>query len=205
MLRKRLFAWFYNLMGHPKPDAPFTQDYRQPLVEQATGHVLEIGAGTGGNLPFYPPAVTHLTLLEPNPHMIGHMRPHRDRLHPAGDIVQAPGERLPFGGAAFDTVLITHVLCSVRDQAAVLAEVRRVLRPGGAFLFVEHVADAPNTFNHTMQHVINPAWKFIGDGCHLTRNTGAAIRAAGFSSLHITDFKAWGGVVGPHVIGEATV
>lgn len=206
MLRKRLFATFYNLTGHPSEEDKFTRQKRIPLVGQASGDVLEIGAGTGGNLAFYPPDVS-LTLLEPNPFMIRYLRRTLDErgLSDAA-VIEAQAEGIPLPDASMDTVVSVHVLCSVRDQAHVLAEIKRVLRPGGRFLFLEHVADHPGTVNHTVQRVINPAWRFVGDGCHLTRDTGAAIRAAGFSKVVVDDFRAaWGGVVGPHVTGYAVV
>ncbi|MFS8641096.1 MAG: class I SAM-dependent methyltransferase [Symbiobacteriaceae bacterium] len=127
--RKRAFAWCYHHLlsrqGEPDFSDPFTREVRAPLLAQARGDVLEIGAGTGGNLPFYPPGV-RLTLLEPNPYMIRYLDGNCTA-HAAdcAAIVEGIGERLPFPANSFDTVLTTHVLCSVRDQSEVLAEVRR--------------------------------------------------------------------------------
>lgn len=209
-LRKRLFAWCYHhlLAGGAAPDLddPFTRDVRLPLLQRARGDVLEVGAGEGGNLSLYPPGV-RLTLLEPNPFMIRYLR---ERCAvpdaPCVSVVEAVGERLPFSGARFDTVVTTHVLCSVRDLPGVLGEVRRVLRPGGQFLFVEHIAAPPDSLTNRVQRVINPAWMLVGDGCHLTRNTGAAIRAAGFQQVDAEAFEVggWPRVVSPHVVGAAT-
>ncbi|NLH06841.1 MAG: class I SAM-dependent methyltransferase [Chloroflexi bacterium] len=209
--RKRAFAWCYHHLlsrqGEPDFSDPFTREVRAPLLAQARGDVLEIGAGTGGNLPFYPPGV-RLTLLEPNPYMIRYLDGNCTA-HAAdcAAIVEGIGERLPFPANSFDTVLTTHVLCSVRDQSEVLAEVRRVLRPGGRFLFIEHVAAQPGTLNHRAQHAINPVWQWVGDGCHLTRDTGAAIRAAGFEHVEIRPYnvRVWPPLASPPVFGSAMV
>lgn len=202
--RRRLFAWFYHhlraLSGDPDPQGPFIRDILAPLLARARGDVLEVGAGDGGNLPHYPSGVS-LTLLDVNAYMLGYLPEAGDGRRPA---VQGAGEALPFPSAHFDTVVATHVLCSVRDQARTLGEVRRVLRPGGRFLFLEHVAAPPGTGTARAQQVINPVWRALGDGCHLTRDTGAAIEAAGFRSValeRLTLDGLW--IVGPHVVGVA--
>ncbi len=210
-LRKRLFAWCYHHLldgkSDPDPDDPFTRDVRAPLLGRARGDVLEIGAGEGGNLSLYPSGV-RLTLLEPNPFLIRYLRARCAAPgSPCVSVVEGVGERLPFPDTHFDTVVTTHVLCSVRDLPGVLGEVRRVLRPGGQFLFVEHVAAPPDSRTNRVQRAVNPAWKFVGDGCHLTRDTGAAIRAAGFRQVDLTAFEVdvWPRIVSPHVAGAATV
>lgn len=203
MLRKRIFAYFYHQFNADESGTDdFTERYRIPLIAQARGRVLEIGAGDGGNLRFYPPGVD-LTLLEPNPFMMTYLRERVAARGLQAELVEAPGEALPFAEASFDTVLTTHVLCSVGEPERVLAEVRRVLRPGGRFLFLEHVADEPGTLVHGVQRAINPAWRWAGDGCHLTRDTAASIRAAGFRQVTIQPFKADWGIVAPHIYGSA--
>lgn len=206
-LGKRLFAWMYHYLlsnrGHPDPDDPLTRDVRIPLLTQATGDVLEIGAGDGGNLTLYPPEI-RLTLLEPNPYLRGYLEQACAAHRRGCAVVDGVGEALPFPDASFDTVVTTHVLCSVHDQARVLGEVRRVLRPGGRFLFMEHVAAHPGTRTYRLQRTINPLWKTVGDGCHLTRDTGATIRAAGFDRVEISAFEgSLPSVVSPHVSGVA--
>lgn len=205
-LRKRLFAWIYHhLLSSGSLEDPLTHDIRAPLIARARGDVLEIGAGDGGNLALYAPGI-RLTLLEPNPYMLSYLREAcNGRDYTCISVVEGYGERLPFPEQSFDTVITTHVLCSVSSQQQVLAEIRRVLRPGGMFLFVEHVADAPRTLVYHTQRLINPLWKAVGDGCHLTRDTGAAILAAGFSTVEIVPYKAgWPAIVSPHVYGVAT-
>lgn len=190
--------------GHPDMADALTRDVRAPLLAQARGRVLEIGAGDGSNLPLYPPDV-RLTLLDPNPFLLRHASQLNHRpahLRPA--LLEGVGERLPFPDNAFDTLVATHVLCSVRDQARALAEIRRTLRPGGRFLFLEHVAAPPDSGTHRVQRVINPVWRAIGDGCHLTRDTGAAIRAAGFAHVELRTFDAgFPAFVSLHIVGTA--
>lgn len=206
---KRLFAWMYHnlLNGRGKPDLsdPLSREIRVPLLKQARGDVLEIGAGDGGNLPLYPNEVSSLTLLEPNPYMITYLK-QACRAYEAkcALIVEGYGEQLPFPDRSFDTVVATHVLCSVKSQARVLDEIKRILRPQGLFLFLEHVAAPPQTFVYRLQHLLNPAWKLVGEGCHLTRDTGAAIQAAGFREVEINPFEAgFPAIVSPHVWGVA--
>ncbi len=206
---KRLFAWMYHHLlsdkGSPNMSDPLTRDVRAPLLARSAGSVLEIGAGDGANLPLYPPGI-RLTFLEPNPHL----HPHLDRVC-AGQrvicdaIIEASAEDIPFPDSHFDTVVSIHVLCSVADQSRALAEIRRVLRPGGLFLFLEHVSAPPRTPTYRMQRIVNPLWKTVGDGCHLTRDTGAAIRAAGFAIVEIDTFETatFPAIVSPHITGSA--
>lgn len=210
LLRKRLFAWMYHnlLSGQGEADLsdPMTRNVRAPLIARARGDVLEIGAGDGGNLPLYPPGI-RLSLLEPNPFLFRYLRA-RCQEYPfvCEALVAGYGERLPFPDESFDTIITTHVLCSVADQAGVLAEIRRVLRSGGQFLFLEHVAAHPGTALYRRQRLVNPIWKAVGDGCHLTRNTDAAIHAAGFTAIDLTRFEHEGfpAIVSPHIYGVAT-
>lgn len=176
----RLIAALYDPFMR-RTEAACLQGWRAELLEQATGRVLEIGAGTGANLPHYPPAVTRLDLTEPDPHMLGKL--HR-RLAEASDgrahAGSAASGALPFPDASFDTVVTTLVLCSVPDVPAALAEVRRVMRPGGHLLFLEHVAAEEWPSRLAWQRRIEPLWKRVSGNCHLTRRTGDAIRGAGF-------------------------
>jgi ubiquinone/menaquinone biosynthesis C-methylase UbiE len=155
--------------------------WRRDLLAPLAGSVLEIGAGTGSNLPFYPPSVTSLVLSEPDQHM-------RARLVAASagsdrkvEVISAPAERLPFPDGSFDAVVSALVLCSVGDQATVLAEIRRVLRPNGRFVFIEHVAAKGSPRQLRQQRWIEPVWKRLVGNCHLTRSTEDAIETAGFA------------------------
>jgi ubiquinone/menaquinone biosynthesis C-methylase UbiE len=152
--------------------------------------VLEIGAGTGANLPYYP-LDAQLTVLEPNPSMAARLRRKAELL---GRVVQVDvheGDRLPYADSTFDAVVVSLVLCSVADQQAMLAEVKRVLRSGGVFLFMEHVA-ARDERIRTWQRRLTPIQRFVADGCELDRDTGAAIRAASFASAQVEEVDVSG-------------
>jgi ubiquinone/menaquinone biosynthesis C-methylase UbiE len=153
---------------------------RQRLVSQASGEVLEIGFGSGATLPFYDPArVTGLTVVEPSEGMNRRAAAHLAASPVPIRSVPGAGERLPFADASFDTVVCCLTLCSVADVGQVLAEVRRVLRPGGRFLFMEHVlSDDPE--RQRWQHRLNPIQKVVGVGCNLNRPSAHLVRDAGF-------------------------
>jgi SAM-dependent methyltransferase len=169
---ERIFPWMIDR----GLDTPGINARRARLLAEARGATLEIGFGTGVTLPFYDfGKVTALTVVEPS---TGMNRLAARRIAAAGapvEVVAGGGERLPFADARFDTVVTSLTLCSVDDPAAVLAEIRRVLKPGGRFLFLEHVrSDDPARARLT------PLQKVIGVGCHLDRPTAEWVRAAGF-------------------------
>ncbi len=158
-------------------------EWRAELLGTLEGAVIEIGAGTGRNLDLYPSSVTRLVACEPN----RHMRAHLEHALAAGtgavgavEVVDAPAEHLPFPDATFDAAVSTLVLCSVDDPTAALDEVRRVLRPGGRLVFIEHVAAEDRPGRLAWQHRLEPVWKRLAGNCHLTRRTEDAIGGAGF-------------------------
>jgi SAM-dependent methyltransferase len=153
---------------------------RAKVVPRAHGRVLELGAGGGANFALYDPhQVTSVEGVDPSPELL--TRAHRAAKTEGIPFNIEPGvaEALPFPDASFDTVLTTFTLCSVQDQAQALAEARRVLKPEGRLLFCEHGA-APDPSVAKWQRRIEPVWKRIGGGCHLTRPVSAAIAQAGF-------------------------
>lgn len=153
---------------------------RSQIVPHAAGDVLELGCGGGINMEFYDPArVTRFTGLDPSPELLAMSRAAAAARGMAADIQGGVGEAMPFADARFDTVVTTFTLCSVADQAAVLREIRRVLKPGGTALFVEH-GRAPDAGVAKWQRRIEPVWKRIGGNCHLTRPIGDAYEQAGF-------------------------
>jgi ubiquinone/menaquinone biosynthesis C-methylase UbiE len=155
--------------------------WRVDLLAHAEGDVLEIGAGTGANLPLYPPGIRSLQLTEPDADMLARLRRRMsDAPVPQVQAREAAVDALPFADASFDTVVSTLVLCSVPDVGRALAEVRRVLRPGGRLLFLEHVAADDRPARLAWQHRLEPIWTRISGNCHLTRRTGELIRQAGF-------------------------
>src|SRR6476469_3611221 len=155
------------------------RDLRRDLLAGARGRVLELGAGTGLNLELYPPSVEDRTLVEPDPHMIKQLRNRVTDLGSAAQVVEAPGEKLPFEADSFDSVVVTLVLCTVPDQKGTLREIKRVLKPEGRFLFLEHVR-SPEPGLAKWQDRLEKPWRFLGDGCHCNRDTEAALEAAGF-------------------------
>ena len=177
--------------------------YRRACLGRVGGDVLEIGGGTGANLHLYPPDAS-LTFLEPNPHMARRLRRRAGRLGLKVRVVERGGESMPFADASFDSVVSTLVLCSVADLEAVVAEARRVLRPGGRFVFYEHVR-ARGAVGMALQRGLNPVWSRVTCGCHLDRDIVAAVGAAGFASVSVEPFDIRFGtpLALPNVIGEA--
>ena len=154
---------------------------RSKIVPHAAGDVLELGCGGGINMEFYDPArIRSFTGLDPSPELLTMSRAAAAAHGMAADIVGGFGEAMPFESGRFDTVVTTFTLCSVADQAAVLAEIRRVLKPGGTALFLEHGA-APDANVAKWQRRIEPIWKRIGGNCHLTRPISDAYERAGFA------------------------
>lgn len=153
---------------------------RAELLRQAHGTVVELGAGTGLNLEHYAPDVD-LVLTEPEPPMARRLRERVERERPGARVVEAAAERLPLADASADTVVATLVLCTVGDVAATLAEIRRVLRPDGRLLFLEHVAAEPGTRLRGWQDRLERPWRAVAHGCHPNRDTEAALRSAGFT------------------------
>lgn len=174
----RLFAAGYDRFMAGTEKAGLAERRRE-LLAQAHGRVLEIGGGTGANLAHYPLTVEELVVTEPEEPMARRLERKLGASERAVRVVRAPAERLPFADASFDCVVSTLVLCTVPDQAAALAELRRVLKPGGRLLFLEHVR-AGDARLARWQDRWNPLQRRIGHGCNCNRATLAAIAAAGF-------------------------
>jgi ubiquinone/menaquinone biosynthesis C-methylase UbiE len=172
----RLFARFYD-RGLAASEAAGLSELRATLLGTARGRVLELGAGTGLNLTHYPATVGELVLTEPEEPMLRRLQPRAAAHTPPASTVRAPAERLPFADGSFDTVVCTLTLCTVRDLPAALAEIRRVLVPGGRLLFLEHVR-ARTARDARLQDRLTPVWRRIAHGCHPNRDTLAAIEAA---------------------------
>ncbi len=154
---------------------------RSRIVPQASGDVLELGCGGGINMEFYDPArIISFAGLDPSPGLLSASRAAAQAKGMAADIRAGVGEAMPYPDASFDTILVTFTLCSVSSQAQTLSEMRRVLRPGGKALFLEH-GSAPDADVQAWQRRIEPVWKRIGGGCHLTRPISEAYASAGFS------------------------
>ena len=160
--------------------------YRRRLVPAAEGRVLEIGIGSGLNLPFYGPSVREVVGLDPSAPLRRMAGKQAARSGMGVRVLEGSAEAIPLEDASFDTVLTTWTLCSVRDAGAALAEIRRVLKPAGHLLFVEH-GSAPDAGVARWQDRLTPLWKPIAGGCHLNRPIEALIRRAGFGlpDLHV--------------------
>lgn len=200
-----LIAKIYDRFMAPTEDACL-RDWRREVVAGASGRVLEIGAGTGANLEFYGSEVDRLILVEPDPHMREQLA---EKVRASGrtgvQIVPIIAEALPASDESIDTVVSTLVLCSVEVPEQVLREVRRVLRPGGALRFLEHVGAHDNPGRRKWQERIEPMWKVAADGCHLTRETAETIQRTGFEMDELTREsmrKAWP-ILRPTVRGVA--
>ena len=155
--------------------------WRAELLRDLSGAVLEVGAGTGVTLPHYPKWVARLVVCEPDTHMRRKLKRKVDASALRNiEISDAPLDSLPFRAGEFDAVVCSLVLCSVPDQPAALAEIARVLKPGGRLVFLEHVAADGRPERLKWQRRIEPVWKHLMGNCHLTRRTEAAIAAAGF-------------------------
>jgi ubiquinone/menaquinone biosynthesis C-methylase UbiE len=153
---------------------------RSRIVPQASGDVLELGCGGGINMDFYDATkIISFSGLDPSPALLNRSRDAAQAKGMSADIRGGLGEAMPFADASFDTLLVTFTLCSVDDQRQVLREMRRVLRPDGKVLFLEH-GSAPDADVRKWQRRIEPVWKRIGGGCHLTRAISGAYEAAGF-------------------------
>ncbi|MEM9380700.1 MAG: class I SAM-dependent methyltransferase [Planctomycetota bacterium] len=201
----RLFARYYDCATERYERA--VADDKRRLLAGVSGTVVEIGPGTGSNLEYLSPG-TRLIGIEPNVHM------HRLLLEKAAsleldvDLRPLSAGRMPLEDGAADVVLSTLVLCSVPDVAAALAEVRRVLRPGGRFVFWEHVLAPEGRWRRLFQHAMTPAQRFLASDCRANRDLAAAIRGAGFESVVLEGFEppreagvpSW---IRPHVRGTA--
>ncbi len=166
--------------------------YRGRLVPAAEGRVLEIGIGSGLNLPFYGPGVVELIGLDPSASLLRMARGQAARSGIGIRMLEGSAEAIPLEDASFDTVLTTWTLCSISDAGAALGEIRRVLKPAGHLLFVEH-GSAPDAGVARWQDRLTPLWRPIAGGCHLNRPIAALIRRAGFG---IPDLHA-GYMAGP--------
>jgi ubiquinone/menaquinone biosynthesis C-methylase UbiE len=141
--------------------------------------VVEIGIGSGLNLPFYAPTAAHVIGVDPSPRLLAMARERRRAAAPPVDLVEGSAEAIPLDDASVDTVVVSWTLCSIPDPSRALGEMRRVLRPGGRLLFVEH-GRAPDALVRWWQDRLTPAWRRLSGGCHLNRAVGDLIAGAGF-------------------------
>lgn len=153
--------------------------YRARVILAAEGRVLEVGMGSGLNLPLYPPRVECVIGVEPSPRLLAMAHRAMNKATVPVEFLEASAEAIPLTDKSIDTVVTTWTLCSIPDASRALLEMRRVLKPGGRLLFVEH-GRSPDARVRRWQDRLTPPWKRIGGGCHLNRAIGELIKGAGF-------------------------
>ncbi len=203
-LGSRFFALTYDRMG-ARVEKAGLRALRQGLLSGASGRVLEIGGGTGANLPFYGPAVESLTITEPEPPMLHRLEQRVRERASMAKVLRARAEDLPFEDDTFDTAVSTLVLCGVSDQSRALHELRRVLRPGGQLMFIEHVRSDEARLAR-LQDRMNGLNRFVAR-CECNRPTLDSIQAAGFevTQLERSTLKKAPPFVRPLIVGTATI
>jgi len=183
-----------------------TATHRKHLLSDLAGRVVEIGAGNGLNFAHYPSTVTHVSAVEPEPSL----RAHAERAAAVApvpvSVVAGTAAALPLSSGDFDAVVFSLVLCSVPDQAAALSEARRLLKPGGELRFYEHVKGRRGGVALGQRVADRTFWPHIAGGCHLARDTEAAILNAGFQITHVRRFAYSPARLlpsAPHILGTA--
>jgi SAM-dependent methyltransferase len=182
--------------------------WRTELLSSLEGDVLELGAGTGVNLDYYQDQVANLTLVEPDRFMRQKLARRLKTRNPRQQVrlLEASAEALNIDDASIDAVVATLVLCSVKDVLQVLAEARRVLRPNGKLVLIEHVAAAPGTSRRFLQNCLEPAWTRLSGGCHLLRDPRPALESVGFKPARVMERELRGvpGFIKSAILGTWT-
>jgi len=173
-----VFARLWSLMSRNEPTEILR--HRDELLAGLSGRVIEVGAGTGSNFAHYPATVEQVLAVEPEPYLLGKARAAAARAHVPIEVRAGVADRLPADDAAFDAAVASLILCTVPDQASALAELHRVLRPGGELRFYEHVRSERRALAYAQRAVDSLFWPRAFGGCHTARDTPGAIAAAGF-------------------------
>lgn len=182
-----IFARLYARMA-AAAEAKGAAQHRAEMLDGLEGRVVEVGAGTGLNFSHYPPTVTEVVAVEPEAHLRRLASAAATEAKVPVTVVDGTAESLPVEDGSCDAAVCSLVLCSVPDQSRALAEVRRVLRPGGELRFYEHVLDASPRFAR-FQRIVDVVHPYVGGGCHVTRDTERSIAAAGFDITRIRRFR----------------
>ncbi|MCY3759051.1 MAG: class I SAM-dependent methyltransferase [Acidobacteria bacterium] len=198
--RARAFAW--AMVHGTGPYERWMAERKRSLLGDLSGEVVEIGPGSGVNLSYLPRGV-RWTGIEPNPHFHPYIRKEAARLDRPVRLRAGLAEDLGIEDGSVDAVVGTLVLCSVDRVEAVLGEILRVLKPGGRFCFLEHVAAPQGSWLRRLQRGVCPVWSSLLDGCRPDADTPVRIARAGFSQLKWEEFQAPLPVVSPHICGFA--
>lgn len=201
-IRGRLNSWFLAAVEEGMHRE--YGDRKARLFGEIPAMVVELGPGAGANFRYYPRG-TRVVAVEPNPMMHGRLLTQARRRGIELDLRPAGAEGIAITSGSAELVVSTLVLCSVGEPARVVEEVKRILRPGGRFVFLEHVAAPAGSRLRHVQESIHRPWHWLGEGCHLTRDTAATLAAAGFASLALERFESgfpWAPYA-PHVAGTA--
>lgn len=208
--QKRLFAWGMDKANASDaktiklidcPDYESLGQLKQALLGNIQNQVLEIGPGAGANLGYYPNNIDWIG-VEPNPYMHPYLEKEAQQQGLSQiKLLQGTAEDLPVEENTIDTVVSTHVLCSVKDLDRSLQEIKRILKPGGNFIFIEHVAGECCTWTRRIQDGIEPVWKIIFDNCHPNRETWKSLENSGWEIVNYQQFNLSFPIVSPHIAG----
>ena len=205
-LKQRLFAKF--MANQEELSYEYYKEKKKELFSGLFGQVLEVGPGTGVNLGFYPKEIKWVG-IEPNQAMHHYLRDNAKEHGIEVELFEGITEEFEIKDNFFDFVVCTLVLCSVSSVSFLLREIHRVLKPGGKFLFIEHVVDNTNTFRRLIQKTVPfTPWLYFSDGCHPGRDTAKYIEEAGFSKINYQSYLQDGkGIIiwvnKPHIYGYA--
>ncbi|AFZ38143.1 Methyltransferase type 11 (plasmid) [Stanieria cyanosphaera PCC 7437] len=209
-IQKRLFAWGmakanaaddYEIKLINCPEYKSLGELKQALLGNLQHKVLEIGPGAGANLPYYPNNI-HWIGVEPNVYMYPYLKREAQQQGLLNiELHQGTAEDLPVEDESIDTVVSTHVLCSVNQVYRSLQEIKRILKPGGDFIFIEHIAGECGTWTRRIQDGIEPVWKTLFDNCHPNRKTGEILQQIGLETVNYYEFQLAFPIVSPHIAG----
>jgi ubiquinone/menaquinone biosynthesis C-methylase UbiE len=198
-----IFARAYAALS-PRAEDKGVREHRVELLAGLRGRVIEVGSGIGSNFAHYPPEVTEVVAIEPEPYLRKRSEAAAPLAPVTVSVVNGIADELPLEDASVDAAVASLVLCSVPDQSSALAELHRVIKPGGELRFYEHVASNRASRRRFQRFMDATIWPRVSGGCHMTRDTRAAIERAGFIVQRSRRFQFPPGALGlPHILGSA--